>query len=81
MLALQALTPERLAAAVPVISLAEARKLVAQVHRGEAIAPTSARSTSNVQLPTSNIQVSACGFAGSVERKREAEIGRQGSLH
>jgi 23S rRNA (adenine2503-C2)-methyltransferase len=42
MLALQALTPERLAAAVPAITLAEARKLVAQVHRGEPIAPTSA---------------------------------------
>lgn len=42
MLAVQALTPERLAAAVPVITLAEARKLVAQVHRGEPIAPTSA---------------------------------------
>ncbi len=42
MLALQAVTPERLAAAVPAISLAEARKLVAQVHRGEPIAATSA---------------------------------------
>ncbi len=42
MLALQALTPERLAAAVPAITLAEARKVVAQVHRGEPIAPTSA---------------------------------------
>lgn len=42
MLALQALTPERLAAAVPAITMAEARKLVAQVHRGEPIAPTSA---------------------------------------
>jgi 23S rRNA (adenine2503-C2)-methyltransferase len=42
MLALQAVTPERLAAAVPAITLAEARKLVAQVHRGEAVAPTSA---------------------------------------
>ncbi len=41
MLALQALTPERLAAAVPAITMAEARKLVAQVHRGEPIAPTS----------------------------------------
>src|SRR5262245_4056757 len=42
MLALQALTPERLAAAVPEVSLAEARKLIAQVHRGDVIAPTSA---------------------------------------
>ncbi|MBA3464695.1 MAG: radical SAM protein [Deltaproteobacteria bacterium] len=38
MLALQALTPDRLAAAVPEVTLAEARKLVAQVHRGEPIA-------------------------------------------
>jgi len=42
MLALQALTPERLAASVPSISITEARKLVAQVHRGEPIAATSA---------------------------------------
>jgi 23S rRNA (adenine2503-C2)-methyltransferase len=42
MLALQALTPERLAASVPQVSLAEARKLIAQVHRGDVIAPTSA---------------------------------------
>jgi 23S rRNA (adenine2503-C2)-methyltransferase len=42
MLALQAITPERLARQVPAITLAEARKLVAQVHRGEPIAPSSA---------------------------------------
>ena len=36
------MTPERLTAAVPAITLAEARKLVAQVHRGEPVAPTSA---------------------------------------
>jgi 23S rRNA (adenine2503-C2)-methyltransferase len=42
MLPLQALTPERLATAVPAISLAEARKLIAQVHRGQPIAATSA---------------------------------------
>jgi 23S rRNA (adenine2503-C2)-methyltransferase len=42
MLALQALTPERLARLVPVISMAEARKVVAQIHRGEQIAPSSA---------------------------------------
>ena len=42
MLALQAITPERLASAVPQVSLAEARKLIAQVHRGDAIAATSA---------------------------------------
>lgn len=42
MLALQAITPERLAALVPDVSLAEARKLIAQVHRSGVIAPTSA---------------------------------------
>ncbi|CAN5135362.1 23S rRNA (adenine(2503)-C(2))-methyltransferase RlmN [soil metagenome] len=42
MLALQAITPEHLAARVPGVTVAEARKLVAQVHRGEAIAATSA---------------------------------------
>src|SRR5215208_1676685 len=42
MLALQSITPERLASAVPQVSLAEARKLIAQVHRGEPIAATSA---------------------------------------
>jgi 23S rRNA (adenine2503-C2)-methyltransferase len=42
MLALQALTPERLAASVPQVSLAEARKLIAQVHRDDVIAPSSA---------------------------------------
>jgi 23S rRNA (adenine2503-C2)-methyltransferase len=39
---LQAVTPEHLASCVPAITLAEARKLVAQVHRGEPIAATSA---------------------------------------
>jgi 23S rRNA (adenine2503-C2)-methyltransferase len=42
MLALQALTPERLARLVPVVTLAEARKLIAQIHRGEPIAASSA---------------------------------------
>ena len=42
MLALQAITPERLAAAIPAITLAEARKLIAQVHRGEPVRATSA---------------------------------------
>ncbi len=41
MLALQAMTPDALAAAVPEVTLAEARKLVAQVHRGEQIAASS----------------------------------------
>lgn len=42
MLALQAITPAQLASSVPNVSLAEARKLIAQVHRGEPIAATSA---------------------------------------
>src|SRR5437867_6251841 len=42
MLALQALTPEHLAAAVPGVTLAEARKLIAQVHRGEPVHASSA---------------------------------------
>ena len=40
-LALQALTPEALVAAVPVVTLAEARKIIAQSHRGEPLAATS----------------------------------------
>jgi len=40
--ALQALTPAALAAAVPGVTLAEARKVVAQVHRGEPVRATSA---------------------------------------
>lgn len=42
MLALQAVTPERLAATVADVTLAEARKLVAAVHRGEPVAASSA---------------------------------------
>lgn len=42
MLALQALTPAKLADAVPGVTLAEARKVVAAVHRGEPVAPSSA---------------------------------------
>src|SRR5262245_12543487 len=42
MLALQAITPEHLAAVLPAITLAEARKLVAQVHRGEPVHASSA---------------------------------------
>jgi len=41
MLALQAVTPGKLAAAIPEVSLAEARKLVAQIHRGEPVAASS----------------------------------------
>jgi len=42
LLALQAVTPRKLAASVPGITLAEARKVVAQVHRGQAVAASSA---------------------------------------
>lgn len=42
MLPLQAVTPAGLAAAVPAVTLAEARKLIAAVHRGERIAAGSA---------------------------------------
>jgi 23S rRNA (adenine2503-C2)-methyltransferase len=42
MLALQALTPERLAQLVPAITLGEARKVIARIHRGEPVEPTSA---------------------------------------
>jgi 23S rRNA (adenine2503-C2)-methyltransferase len=41
-LALQAITPAALAAAVPACTLAEARKLVAMVHRGEPVRASSA---------------------------------------
>jgi 23S rRNA (adenine2503-C2)-methyltransferase len=40
MLALQALTPADLAGAVAEVSLAEARKILAAVHRGEPVAPS-----------------------------------------
>lgn len=40
--ALQAMTPSQLAAAVPALTLAEARKLVAMVHRGEPVHATAA---------------------------------------
>ncbi len=42
MLALQAMTPAALAEAVPTVTLAEARKVVAMVHRGEPVRATSA---------------------------------------
>ena len=42
MLALQAITPQQLAAAIPLLTLGEARKLIAQVHRGEPVHATSA---------------------------------------
>ncbi|MEO7730785.1 MAG: radical SAM protein [Kofleriaceae bacterium] len=42
MLALQAVTPEDLVAAVPAVGLAEARKILAAVHRGQPVAASSA---------------------------------------
>src|SRR5437764_321249 len=42
MLALQAVTPEDLVRAVPEVSLGEARKIVAAVHRGEPVVASSA---------------------------------------
>jgi 23S rRNA (adenine2503-C2)-methyltransferase len=42
MLALQAVTPDDLTRAVPEVSLAEARKIVAAVHRGEPVVASSA---------------------------------------
>jgi 23S rRNA (adenine2503-C2)-methyltransferase len=42
MLALQAVTPEDLVAAAPGVALAEARKIIAAVHRGEPVAASSA---------------------------------------
>ena len=42
MLALQAVTPAQLVASVPGVILGEARKLIAQVHRGETITATGA---------------------------------------
>jgi 23S rRNA (adenine2503-C2)-methyltransferase len=41
-LALQAITPSDLVAAVPAVTLAEARKVIAAVHRGEPVAASSA---------------------------------------
>jgi 23S rRNA (adenine2503-C2)-methyltransferase len=41
-LALQAITPSELVAAVPAVTLAEARKVIAAVHRGEPVAASSA---------------------------------------
>jgi 23S rRNA (adenine2503-C2)-methyltransferase len=42
MLALQAVTPADLAAALPAVTLAEARKIIAAVHRGEPVVASSA---------------------------------------
>jgi 23S rRNA (adenine2503-C2)-methyltransferase len=61
MLALQALTPERLAASVAGLTLAEARKIVAQVHRGEPVAPSSA------VRRTSADAVRACGSVPTLD--------------
>jgi adenine C2-methylase RlmN of 23S rRNA A2503 and tRNA A37 len=48
-LALQAVTPEDLVRAVPTVTLAEARKLVAAVHRGDPVAASSAVRRSSAQ--------------------------------
>jgi len=48
MVPLQAVTPERLAARVSGLTLAEARKVVARVHRGEPVEPSSAVRRSSV---------------------------------
>src|SRR5690349_13087506 len=42
MLALQAITPDQLVRAVPAIKLLEAYKLIAMVHRGEPVRPSTA---------------------------------------
>ncbi len=57
MLALQAVTPADLAAALPEVLLAEARKVIAAVHRGEAVVASSAVRRSAAQ---------AVGAAGEV---------------
>jgi 23S rRNA (adenine2503-C2)-methyltransferase len=57
MLALQAVTPADLAAAVPEVVLSEARKLIAAVHRGEPVVASSAVRRSAAQ---------AVGAAGEV---------------
>src|SRR5213078_759681 len=59
MLALQAVTPEDLARAVPEVSLAEARKIVAAVHRGEPIAASSAVRRDAARAATAAGQVPA----------------------
>jgi 23S rRNA (adenine2503-C2)-methyltransferase len=63
-LALQAITPARLAAAVPGVALAEARKAIAMVHRGQAVAPSSSLRRGAAQ---------AIAAAGEVPTLREVE--------
>ncbi len=66
-IALQAVTPEALARAVPACSLAEARKIVAQIHRGEPVAASSAVRRASADA------VAACGHVPTVTvRAREA---------
>lgn len=56
MLALQAITPTRLVAEVPGVTIAEARKLVAMVHRGEPVRASShVRSTSAAAVRAAGI--------------------------
>jgi 23S rRNA (adenine2503-C2)-methyltransferase len=59
MLALQALTPHDLARAVPEVSLAEARKIVAAVHRGDPVAPSTTVRRSAAQAATAAGQLPA----------------------
>jgi 23S rRNA (adenine2503-C2)-methyltransferase len=57
MLALQAVTPERLVSEVPSVTISEARKLVAMVHRGEPVHASSAvrRSAAEAVLAVGHI--------------------------
>ena len=64
-LALQAVTPERLAASVPELTLDEARKVVAQVHRGEPV------SASSAVRRTAASAVRAAGHVPALEVVRE----------
>ncbi len=63
-LALQAVTPERLVAAVPVLTLGEARKLVAMVHRDEPVRASSAVRRGSAEA------VRAAGHVPTVEIRR-----------
>ena len=65
-IALQAVTPAALAAAVPGVTLAEARKLVAQVHRGEPV-----RASSSVSRVAADA-VRAAGHVPALELRATA---------
>jgi 23S rRNA (adenine2503-C2)-methyltransferase len=62
-IALQAVTPAALAAAVPGVTLAEARKIVAQVHRGEEV-----RASSSVTRAAAE-RVRAAGHVPALARR------------